>query len=115
MPIIVEGGGTTPVVGAVTVQQLADYCGAAVNSDVERALAVAIELVDDALEGAYKTVPDSVMAQLLLEVGYAVRKRSTSPSGGGDGVGYGTGQPVQGPKDPLATVWHIIRRYRFVF
>ena len=99
----------------VTAQQLADYCGSSLNADVERSLGVAEVLVADAFAEAYKTVPEAVHNQVVLEVGFALLKRSDSPSGGSQGVEYGTGQAVQGPKDPMTQVWPIIRRYVLPF
>ena len=96
---------------AVTAQELADYCGSALNADVQRSLSVAQALVTDAFEQAFRPVPEAVERQVVLEVGQAVHKRGDSPSGSSQSIDYGTGMAVQGAKDPMTQVWPIIRKY----
>ena len=108
MPIIIEDS-------TITAQQLADYCGSDVSADVNRALALAKVMVADTFSAAYRAVPEAVVNQVVLEVGAAIRERSDSPSGGAQGVDYGTGQAVRTAKDPFAQCWPIVRRYVMPF
>lgn len=84
---------------AVTDQQLTD------------ALNVAGELLDDALAGAFKTVPDDVRHQLDLEVGAEVYRRRDGITGQSQYAQLDGLTPVAGPRDPLTRVRPIIGRY----
>lgn len=95
----------------ITSSELADYCGADNDSDILRSLVVAEALVSDTFSQAWREVPEEVIRQVTLEVGKALYKRRDETSGNGQSVEFGTGAAVQGPKDPFAQVWPIVRRY----
>lgn len=112
---------------AVTESDLARYVGLDLSDladDVDReaeearvssALAEAVTDVDLALERTFRPVPESKIDRLVLEVGHAYYKRNDSPTGSSQGVDFSSGQPVAGPRDPLAQVWPILRRYTLPF
>lgn len=86
------------------------------NTDVsERAFDAASAMINEALVGAYREVPEIVKDQLILEVAHTLYKRKDSPGAASQGVEYGTGQPVMGPRDPLQQVMPTIRRYVLPF
>lgn len=111
---------------AVTVSDLARYVGVdpdglpevdggAESARVDSAFSSAVLGVDQALSRVFRPVPEEVRDRLVLEVGHAYYKRSDSPTGSSQGVDFSTGQAVLGPRDPLAQVWPIIRRYTLPF
>ena len=111
----------------VSVDDLASFIGVNLNgteteadhraeeSRISSALASAEIEIELALERAFRPVPTEVRDRLVLEVGHAYYRRSDSPTGSSQGVDFGTGQPVPGPRDPLAQVWPIVRRYTLPF
>lgn len=97
----------------VTAEQLRLYVGAKESEAAEVAedLAVAETLLGDVLADAWRPVPDEIRDRLVLEVGHELVKRRDSPTGASQYADFSTGQPVAAPRDPLTTVWPIIRRY----
>lgn len=106
---------------AVSIAQFIKFVGeseqnlAEKTPAIEAALETATDLVDDTLSGAYKAVPVAVYDRLVLEVGHEILRRQDSPTGASTYADFSTGQPVQGPRDPLARVWPIVRRYVLPF
>lgn len=93
----------------IDAEQLAAYI--ATSDDVERVLDVAVSLVDDALEDAFRPVPESIYDQLVLEVGRNVYDRENQPAGNAQFATTEGPTPVRAPRDPLATVRPILSRY----
>lgn len=106
---------------AVSLEQFKSFCGVKdQNADskvpaLTAALETSIDLLDAVLSNAYREIPESVRDRLVLEVGQEFYKRQDSPTGNSQTVDFSTGQPVAGPRDPLARVWPIVRRYVLPF
>lgn len=110
----------------VTAAQLATFVGLdldaldtadreAEEARVSSALAAAIIDLDIVLAKAFRPVPPATRTRLELEVGHAYYKRQDSPSGNSQSVDFSSGLPVAGPRDPLAQVMPIIRRFILPF
>lgn len=81
------------------------------NDEVQHALDVAIDMVTTAVEGAFRPVPDHIVKECVLSVGHALYDR-TKGSGGVAQLTNIEGQPaVRAPRDPRATIRHILADY----
>ena len=97
----------------VSVEQLADYVGADSERDADdltRALAVADALVRQALEGAWRGVPDAIYDECVLRTGYNIFKQGGTTDTGMFNNADGTGLPGVA-NDPLRKSWDLIKRY----
>lgn len=98
---------------AITVEQLAAYCGADPVRDVDdltRALAVADALVGNVFEPAWRVVPEVVYDECVLRTGYSIFKQGGTSEGGLFNNADGTGVPGVA-NDPLRKSWDLIKRY----
>lgn len=99
---------------AVTVESLAQRCGAALpnkTSEVTHALSVATTLLTEALVGAFREMPEPVRDECILSIGYAVYDRAKSSDGARSGTTMEGQVPVRAPRDPLASVRSILVNY----
>lgn len=98
---------------------LKDYVGSKdsnKDSFIETCYNTAVVLVDDALETAWREVPETVLSMLYLEVGSELFKRKDAPSGTSMYAQFDGGSvPLRGPRDPLSQVRPIINRYVVAF
>lgn len=96
---------------AVTAEDFVSWASISNNDAAQRAFDTAVALVDEKLVNAYRPVPEAVQDQCVLEVAHNIYKRKDSPSGSSQGIEFGTGQAVMGPRDPLTTIWPTLRKY----
>jgi hypothetical protein len=81
------------------------------NAEVEHALNVAIDMVNTAIEQAFRPVPPYIVQECILSAGHALYDR-TKGSGGVAQLTNVEGQPaVRAPRDPKATIRHILSDY----
>ena len=72
----------------------------------------AVVLVDDALTNAFRLVPEVIRNRWYLEVGNHLYNRKNSLSGTSQFATFeGGATPVRSPRDPLAEIRPMIRRY----
>ncbi len=94
---------------------LKDYIG--VDNDEESGVITdcwdsAVELIDLAVDTAWRPIPESILNRLYLEVGNALYDRRNAPSGQSQFATFeGGALPVRGPRDPLAQVRPILALY----
>lgn len=97
---------------AVDSAQLAAYIGVDSDAGIDRDLASAKQVLDDALSAAFRPVPDDTYDWLLLEVGQAMYERRHSTSSGATQYGTLEGAvPVRAARDPLSSVRPTLARY----
>lgn len=97
---------------AVTAEQLKNRVGASgVTPAVESALATAEALMDEALEGAFREMPEGIRDECVLSVGYAVYDRAKSSDGVRQQVTMDGTTPIRTPRDPMASVRSILAGY----
>lgn len=97
----------------VTVEQLANYCGADAvrdEDDLTRALAVADALVENVFLTPWRPVPEVVFDECVLRTGYSIFKQGGTSEGGLFNNADGTGVPGVA-NDPLRKSWDLIKRY----
>lgn len=80
-------------------------------SEAERIHAEATDLLNEALVDAWRTVPESVADECLLRVGNALKNAVRTQAAGGQMVKVEDGATVAAPRDPLASVESILRKY----
>ena len=94
---------------------LKQYIGVNDDSEDQRVQMIfnsATALVDSALSGAFRAVPEDVKSLMYLEVGSTLWDRRNSPNTSSQyAIFEGGALPVKGPRDPLATVRPVIARY----
>lgn len=94
---------------------LKEYIGVGNDTEDMRLEAMwnsAKSMIDLAIEGAYRPVPQDVIDLMYLEVGSSLYDRRNAPNTSSQFLGYeGTPVAVKAPRDPLATVRPIIARY----
>lgn len=95
----------------VDADALAARIGTSSGADVQRCLDVALELLDEQLQTAFRPVPADTLDELVLTVGQAVWDRRKSAQSGGQ-LQVGEGMPLpRSPRDPLTVAWPILSRY----
>jgi len=94
----------------VTKAMLATRIGTSVDK-VDHAFDLAVEKVDEALEGAFRRMPDHTYAECVLSVGYAVWDRSKSSAGSKQTTVMEGQIPVRAPRDPLASIRPLLVNY----
>lgn len=97
--------------GSPSLEEFAEYIGLDLSNeetdktDARNALAVGIDLVEQALEGQFRPIPANVYDQCVRDVALAIYQR-TSNNGGQ----YSSESPA-GPIDPLMRVRPMLRMY----
>lgn len=72
----------------------------------------AVSMVDLAVSGAWRPVPEEVLNLMYLEVGAQLYERRNAPVTNSQFVGYeGNPVPVRMPRDPLTTIRPILNKY----
>lgn len=94
----------------VTKAHLATRIGTTVDK-VDHAFDLAVELVDEALEKAFRPMGDKTYTECILSVGYAVWDRSKSSAGSKQTTVMEGQVPVRSPRDPLASIRSILANY----
>lgn len=101
-----------PLATTVTSATLATRIGVNDSDQVQRALDTALELLDTALESAFRPVPQSTLDECVLSVGQAVwDRRKTGNSSGGQLTTVEGQAAARTPRDPLASVRHLLALY----
>lgn len=97
----------------LTPNDLRNYVGLNPDAadDYESAFNLAVVLVDDVLEQAYRPVPELVRDQIILDTGHAIFKAKDSVSGSQQITTLESTQTTRWARDPLTKSYPLIRRY----
>lgn len=98
----------------VTKAQLADRIGTSVDK-VDHAFDLAVEKLDEALEDAFRPMPDHTYAECVLSIGYAVWDRKKSSAGSKQTTTMEGQIAVRAPRDPLASIRPLLANYVLTF
>lgn len=97
----------------VTKADLANRIGgtAATPDTVTEQFNLAVEMLDQNLEKAFRPMPDATYKECVLSIGYALWDRKKSSSGTKQQTTMEGQVPVRSPRDPLASVRSILADY----
>lgn len=97
-----------------TLEAFATYTGLNVDEPyLDKSLTVAIALVNDFLENAYREIPQSVYANEVLRTAHAVFKQKETTVGGSQQqiVELGQVTTTRFSRDPLTASYPVLRKY----
>lgn len=100
---------------AVVLADFVSWANVSNNTSAAQAFDAASAMIAEISLEAYKEIPEVEQDRWILELAHTLYKRKDSPGAASQGVEFGTGQPVMGPRDPLTQLWPSIGRYVLQF